>query len=94
LDGRHKWANIIQSTTEEEDYINWYKNHILISNYLKNKDIPFIWNGTFVQTDYTDEQRFDGEYPYFEDTNKHATNNQNEMYAKKLLNHMKENFEM
>ncbi len=28
LDGRHKWANIISSNTKEEDFINWYKNHL------------------------------------------------------------------
>lgn len=94
LDGRHRWANIIQSTTTEEDFINWYKNHLLITNYLKNKEIPFIWNGTFLQTKYTDENRFDGEYPYFSEPNQYASPAQNEVYAKTLFKHIKQNFEI
>jgi hypothetical protein len=94
LDGRKLWSNIISSTSNEEDYINWYKNHLLISNYLKNKQIPFIWNGTFVKTKYMDENRFDGEYPYFIDNNKYANSIQNELYAKKLLTYFENNFEM
>jgi hypothetical protein len=94
LEGRHKWANIIQSTTPEEDFINWYKNHLLISNYLKNKEIPFIWNGTFLQTEYTDENRFDGDYPYFSEPNQYASAAQNEAYGKTLFKHIKQNFEI
>ena len=64
--------------------INWYKNHLLITNFLKSREIPFIWNGTFLGTDYTDENRFDGNYPNFPDSHTHATFGQNEAYAKNL----------
>jgi hypothetical protein len=94
MEGRQMWSNLTYASNQEENLMNWYKNHLLISNYLKLKEIPFIWNGTFVQTEYTDAERFDGDYPYFENTNIHATDYQNEIYAKKLFNHMKENFEM
>lgn len=71
-----------------EDFINWYKNHLLITNYLKNKNIPFIWNGTFLNTEYTDEFRFDGDYTLSNGT--HATPQQNKSYAEKLFNFIKE----
>jgi len=93
-EGRIDWANITSMANEHDDIINWYKNHLLITNFLKSKEIPFIWNGTFVGTDYTDENRFDGDYPYFEEKNQYATAQQNEIYSKKLLNHIKKNFEI
>lgn len=94
MEGRKKWVNIIESNNSEEDFINWYKNHQLITYYLKSKDIPFIWNGTFVGTDYTDENRFDGNYPNYPDGDRQATQGENEAYATQLFKHIKEKFEI
>jgi len=93
-EGRMIWANKIASSNDEEDFINWYKNHQLITYYLKSKEIPFIWNGTFLGTKYTDENRFDGDYPNLPDEHKHATAFQNEAYSKKLFKHIEKKFEM
>jgi hypothetical protein len=93
-EGRIDWANITSMANQHEDIVNWYKNHLLITNFLKSREIPFIWNGTFVGTDYTDENRFDGNYPNLPDEHKHATFLQNEAYAKNLYNYIKEKFEM
>ena len=93
-EGRMVWANKIASSNDEEDFMNWYKNHQLITYYLKSKEIPFIWNGTFVGTKYTDENRFDGDYPNLPDEHKHANGAQNEAYAKKLFKHIEKKFEM
>jgi hypothetical protein len=82
------------TSNKNEDFINWYKNHILITNFLKAREIPFIWNGTFLGTDYTDENRFDGQYPNLPDEELHASFGQNEAYAKNLYNYIKEKFEM
>ena len=92
--GKLDWANLINVNNEEEDMMNWYKNHQLITYYLKSKEIPFIWNGTFLKTDYTDENRYDGNYPYFESDTKFATPQQNQVYANNLSNHIKEKFEI
>jgi hypothetical protein len=92
-DGRRNWAKMIELQNKEEDFINWYKNHQLITYYLKSKDIPFIWNGTFLETDYMDENRFDGDYPNFADENLHATEGENQLYVAKLFKHIKEKFE-
>jgi hypothetical protein len=69
-------------TNLNEDFINWYKNHLLITNFLKNKNIPYIWNGIFLNTEYDDGYRFDGEYHIEYGT--HATPEQNKIYATKL----------
>lgn len=94
ISGRMKWANVMSISNDEENFINWYKNHQLITYYLKSKRIPFIWNGTFLKTDYTDENRFDGDYPYFEDVDLHANEKVNEAYAETLFNYITEKFEI
>ena len=94
MEGRKKWTNFVELINDEENFVNWYKNHQLITYYLQSKGIPFIWNGTFVGTDYTDENRFDGDYPNFPDEHRHATETENQTYATKLYNHIKENFEI
>ena len=94
MEGRKTWVNVLETTNDEENFINWYKNHQLITHYLNSKNIPFIWNGTFLQTDYTDENRFDGGYINFPDGNEYATPIQNEEYSTKLYNYIKQNFEI
>ena len=94
MQGRKKWANILEINNDEENFMNWYKNHQLITYYLKSKDIPFIWNGTFVGTQYTDENRFDGNYPNLPDEHMQATESENSAYATELYKHIKENFEI
>jgi hypothetical protein len=93
-EGRMVWANKIASSNDEEDFMNWYKNHQLITYYLKSKEIPFIWNGTFVGTKFTDENRFDGDYPNLPDEDRYASGPQNEAYAQKLFKHIEKKFEM
>ena len=88
-DGIREFDAFKHILNDEDNFINWYKNHLLISYYLKSKNIPFIWNGTFLQTDYIDENRFDGEYPYFENDSKYATAEDNKKYAEKLYEHIK-----
>ena len=77
----------LQLSNDNEDFINWYKNHLLITNFLQNKNIPYIWNGIFINNEYDDGFRFDGDYniPY----NYHATPNENKDYANKLFNFIK-----
>ncbi len=88
-DGINQFQMLKELSNEEDDYINWYKNHLLITYYLKSKGIPFIWNGTFVNTEYIDENRFDGEYKEYSDNHQHATSEENKNYAQKLHNHIK-----
>jgi len=83
-DNSDYFTSKLKLSNDNEDFINWYKNHLLITNFLKNKKIPYIWNGVFIGTDFDDGNRFDGDYniPY----GKHATALQNKEYAGKLYN--------
>jgi hypothetical protein len=88
-DGKREFEALSYVSNDEDDFINWYKNHLLITNFLKVRNIPFIWNGIFLQTEYVDENRFDGDYPYFKDDSKYVKPNENKKYAQNLHNHMK-----
>ena len=37
--------NLIEIQNENEDFINWYKNHLLITYFLKDKKCNWLWNG-------------------------------------------------
>jgi hypothetical protein len=88
----HKY--ITNTINDEENFINWYKNHLLITYFLKSKNIPFVWNGTFLNTKYTDENRFDGNYPKLSDNHNHATYNDNLKYADYLFDVIKKRFDI
>lgn len=71
---------------DSDDYINWYKNHLLITNYLENKKIPFIWNS--VDTDYIDNNKFIISYTPFIDfgaDGSHPGKLHNNQYSNKLF---------
>jgi hypothetical protein len=88
--GKKTFESILNVTNEQEDFINWYKNHLLITNFLQNKKIPYVWNGTFLgDINYTDEFRFDGDYGNKLNGKKHADNKQNEEYSRKLFEFIK-----
>ena len=79
-------------TNKNQAEYNWYKNHLLITNYLKNKKTPFIWNGWFTKIDYTDENRFDGDYFPFVDfgvDGYHPGYKTNKKYTDTLFEHLK-----
>jgi hypothetical protein len=90
--GKDKHISITDIVNDEENFINWYKNHLLITYFLKSKNIPFVWNGTFLNTEYTDDNRFDGDYPKLTDNHSHATFEENSKYANKLYNYIKNKF--
>ena len=72
---------------DNEDYINWYKNHLLITNFLENKNIPFIWNDSISETLYDDNNKFYyNYYPYLDWglDGSHPGPEQHKKYAKNL----------
>ena len=97
ITGENKNEILKQKYTDddENDLINWYKNHLLITNFLKARNIPYTWNGCFLMDDVVDdENRFDGNYGDFREFSvdgKHATAEHNEKYAKKLYNFILKN---
>ena len=76
------------TSNPEDDFINWYKNHLLISNFLAEREIPFVWDGTFLNNDYTDENKFDGDYKCYQSDDDFATPSENKAYANKLYKHL------
>jgi hypothetical protein len=59
-DGRTTQEMMVSLQNDYEDYTNWYKNHLLIKNFLDNKKTKWLWNGETIFIDYQDANRFDG----------------------------------
>ena len=96
-DGREKQSLMTQLQNDNEDFINWYKNHLLIKYFLESKNCNWLWNGWLgISNDITEFNRFDGLYssPFIDlgvDKN-HPGPKHNEEYAKSLFNHINNNF--
>lgn len=80
---------------DNEDFINWYKNHLLIKNFLENKKCNWIWNGQFaVSKDFIESNRFDGLKPFLDlgADAAHPGNLTHKTYAYKLHRFISERF--
>jgi len=80
---------------ENEDFINWYKNHLLIKYFLESKKCNWLWNGWMgIPEEYHESIRFDGEYNRFIDKgvdNTHPGPQHNKTYANKLYDFITRN---
>jgi hypothetical protein len=96
-DGRKIQSLMEQLQNDNEDFINWYKNHLLIKYFLESKNCNWLWNGWLgIPNDITEFNRFDGSYssPFIDlgvDKN-HPGPKHNEEYAKSLFNRINDNF--
>ncbi len=90
----HKLKTELQN--DNEDFINWYKNHLLIKYFLESKGCNWLWNGWFnIPKEYNEFNRFDGMYGDFIDKgvdNFHPGPQHNYQYSKVLFNHIYNNF--
>jgi hypothetical protein len=82
---------------DNEDFINWYKNHLLIKYFLESKKCNWLWNGWMgIPVDFKETNRFDGEYgtPFidFGADGVHPGRIHNVKYSIKLYNHIYKNF--
>lgn len=81
---------------DNEDFINWYKNHLLIKYFLENKKCNWLWNGWFdIPKEYNEFNRFDGMYGNFIDKGvdgAHPGPQHNYQYSTKLFQYIKSNF--
>ena len=85
-DGKEIQSLKNQLQNDNEDFINWYKNHLLVTKYLENKKIPFIWNS--VNIDYIDDNKFITPYAPFIDygtDGSHPGKLHNTQYSNKLF---------
>ena len=79
---------------KNNNFINWYKNHMLIKLFLESKKCNWLWNGWFATNAYTDSNRFDGDYYPFKDLGAddiHSGPEHNRIYANNLYSYLKEN---
>lgn len=56
-------GQVIQSSMDilqnnNSDFINWYKNHMLIKLFLESKKCNWLWDGKHLLTDYREFNRF------------------------------------
>jgi hypothetical protein len=95
-EGSESHENLVQLQNDNEDFINWYKNHLLIKYFLETKKCNWLWNGFFdIPVDYFENNRFDGDYGDFIDRGVdggHSGPKHNKMYGKKLFDHVHQNF--
>jgi len=82
---------------DNENFINWYKNHLLIKYFLESKKCNWLWNGWFgIPKEYNEYNRFDGNYSKFIDygvDKMHPGPIHNKTYVYRLFNFINEYFQ-
>jgi hypothetical protein len=95
-DGKTIQKYLTELQNDNEDLINWYKNHQLIKLFLESKKCNWLWNGSFrIPTEYKEFNRFDGDYHNFLDFAKdglHPGPIHNYEYSRRLFNYICVNF--
>jgi hypothetical protein len=89
--GTLEHTSLLNLSNTHSDFQNWYKNHLVISNFLKTKKCKWVWNGWFINNIYSDINRFDGDFFPFIDygvDNSHPGPITNKQYAKKIYNYL------
>ncbi len=61
-DGKMIQSSMDILQNENSDFINWYKNHMLIKLFLESKKCNWIWDNSLIETAYADENMFSGEF--------------------------------
>ena len=96
IDGQNIQQKLFQLQNDNEDFVNWYKNHLLIKYFLETKKCNWLWNGWMgIPTDYQEPNRFDGKYNFFVDygaDGDHPGPLHNKLYSNRLLKHIIQNF--
>jgi len=80
---------------ENADFINWYKNHILIKLFLESKKCNWVWDGKHLLTEYKEFNRFktlDKFKMDFGSDNLHPGLKHHNYYAKGLFDYIYKNF--
>ena len=97
-EGQRIQNNLTELQNDNEDLINWYKNHLIIKLFLESKKCNWLWNGCFnLPKEYQEFNRFDGEYfihPFLDygTDGGHPGPTHNKIYAEKLFKHIETNF--
>ena len=95
-EGREMQNNLVLLQNENADFINWYKNHLLIKYFLETKQCNWLWNGQIaIPKNYNEFNRFDGDYEIHLDKGEdygHPGPKHNYQYSIRLFEHIKTNF--
>ena len=95
-EGREVQNHLVFLQNKNADFINWYKNHLIIKYFLESKKCNWLWNGFFnIPTEYEEFNRFDGDYEKYLDLgvdNIHPGPKNNYQYSIRLFKHIKTNF--
>ena len=95
-DGKTIQNNMVSLQNENSDFVNWYKNHLLIKYFLESKGANWLWNGSMhIPSDYKEFNRFDGDFSIFIDKavdGSHHGPIHNKKYAEKLINYISSEF--
>jgi len=86
-EGKEIYNGLMAGANNESNFINWYKNHLLIKYYLENKQCPWVWNGVHLFAGIDEPNRFDGDYRNFIDYGSdgaHSGPQHNKQYAMNL----------
>ena len=81
------YKGLMTVTNNRENYINWYKNHLLVKYFLETKNCKWVWNGVHLHTAPQEPNRFDGDYRNFVDFGSdgaHSGPKHNRIYAENL----------
>ena len=67
-DGINTQNKMVELQNDNEDFTNWYKNHLLIKYFLESKNCNWLWNGWMgIPNELKEFNRFDGNYSKFID---------------------------
>ena len=94
-EGKTTQDHLVYLQNDNEDIINWYKNHLLIKYFLESKKCNWIWNGFIITKEFEDNNRFDGGYEKFIDhgvDGYHPGPRHNEKYSRILYEYICDNF--
>lgn len=95
-EGIRMQENMVELQNDNDDFINWYKNHLLIKYFLESRKCNWAWNGFFgIPAEFQEFNRFDGDYGNFIDKGVdgvHPGPNHNREYSARLFNHIHQNF--
>jgi hypothetical protein len=95
-EGKLIQSNLTSLQNNNEDFVNWYKNHLLIKLFLESKKCNWLWNGWMeIPIEFKEFNRFDGNYKNFLDKGAdgiHPGPKHNKSYGINLFNHIYLNF--
>ena len=93
-EGKEEHRALLTLLNKENNFQNWYKNHLLIKYFLESKNTKWLWDGWFATDKITDTNRFNGDFYPFLDygvDNVHPGPLTHGTYAKKIYDYIIKN---